>query len=181
MYRNLDSEILRLIEEQPEISERDIANALSVPEEQVKAHISCFQDTREKILIMNAEISAFETLRKELEAEDYNVIKASDSLETSDNSEALNSFSIFRQLKVEKPDLVLLDQEFLGLDGFEICRQLKADTLYWHLPIVMLSEEDDIESVIRSFEMGADDCVMKPFNLKELKARIRAILRRNMF
>ena len=167
MYKNLDNEILRLIKEQPERSERDIANALSVSEKQVKARISCFQDTREKILIVNAEISALGTLRKELEAEDYSVIETSDSL------------SIFRQIKVEKPDLVLLDQELPGLDGFEICRQLKNDALYGHLPVVMLSERGDVQSVIKSLEMGADDCVMKPFNLEELKARIRTILRRN--
>ncbi|MCQ1535841.1 response regulator [Methanosarcina sp. KYL-1] len=170
MYENnLDRDILRLIEEQPELSDRAIANALSVSEEQVKARISCFQDTREKILIVNAEMGAMTALKMELEAEDYNVVGASDG------------FSAVNLVKAEKPDIVLLDRTLPGMDGFEVCRQLKADSLYGHVPVVMLSAGGAVEDVVKGFETGADDYVMKPFNLQELKARIRMVLRRSRF
>ena len=76
---NLDREILKLIEEKPEISEREIARTLSVSEELVRLRISNLHDIREKILIMGNEHNALNNLQKVLEAENYNVVSASDS------------------------------------------------------------------------------------------------------
>lgn len=170
MYKNnFDREILRLIEEQPEISDRAIANKLSVSEKLVKDRISSLEDTREKILMVNAETGSFAALKAGLEAEDYIVVG------TADGTSAINL------IKAENPDIVLLDRMLPGIDCFEVCRQLKTDSLYGHVPVIMLSERGAIEDVVRSFETGADDCFIKPFNLEELKARIGMVLRRSCF
>ncbi|KKG14980.1 response regulator receiver protein [Methanosarcina sp. 2.H.T.1A.6] len=164
---NLDREILKLIEEQPEISERDIARTLSVSEELVKVRIANLHDIREKILIMGNRHNVHQTLMKVLDAENYNVVNASDS------------FPALETVNTERPDLVLLDTAFLNTDGFEICRQLKASPRCCWVPVMMLSERDKAEDSIKAFKSGADDYVAEPFNPLELKARVGMILRRN--
>jgi len=164
---NLDREILKLIEEQPEISEREIARTLSVSEELVKLRISNLHDIREKILIMGNGHSVQNNLKKVLETENYNVVNASDS------------FSALETVNAERPDLVLLDTAFLNTDGFEICRQLKASPRCWWVSVMMLSERDKAEDSVKAFKSGADDYIAAPFNPLELKARIGMILRRS--
>ena len=163
---NLDREILKLIEEQPEISERDIAQTLSVSEELVKDRIANLQDIREKILIMGNGHNVHQTLKKVLEAENYNVVNASDS------------FSAIETVNEERPDLVMLDTAFLKTDGFEICRQLKANPRCCWIPVMMLSERHKAEDSVKAFRSGADDYVAEPFNPLELKARVGMVLRR---
>ncbi len=165
--RNLDLEILKLIEEHPEISDNAIADNLSVSEELVKDRITSFQDTREKILIADDEPEALTTLKKVLEAENYSVVEASDG------------FTAVEAVKSQRPDLVLLNLMLPGIDGFEVCRNIKDDPLCRHVPVMMLSSRNEVEARIESFETGADDCMTKPVNPLELKARIRMILRRN--
>lgn len=162
---NLDHEIVKLIEEQPEITNEDIACKLSVPEELVKMRIANFNDTREKILIMSYGCSIYDNLKVALEPENYSVVKA------SWGSSALET------IKTEKPDLVLLDTGLVDIDGFEICRQLKASPRYWWIPVIMLSERAEVKDRVEAFESGADDYVTTPFDLPELKARIGTILR----
>ncbi|AKB22566.1 MULTISPECIES: response regulator [unclassified Methanosarcina] len=164
---NLDREILKLIEEQPEISERDIARTLSVSEELVKVRIENLHDVREKILIMGDEQNIHHALKKVLEAENYNVVNASDSI------------SVLEAVNAERPDLVLLDTAFLNTDGFEICRQLKASPRCWWIPVMMMSERNKAEDSVKAFKSGADDCVAVPFNPLELKARVGMVLRRS--
>jgi len=72
------------------------------------------------------------------------------------------------------PDLVLLDLMLPGLDGIEVCRLLRAES---YVPIIMLTAKGDTTDVVRGLESGADDYVVKPFNPKELVARIRTRLR----
>ncbi len=81
------------------------------------------------------------------------------------------------QLLARPPDLVVLDLMLPGLDGREICRQLHARS---DLPILMLTARDDDIDKIVGLELGADDYLTKPFNPRELVARIRAILRRSV-
>jgi DNA-binding response OmpR family regulator len=164
---NLDREILKLIEEQPDISERDIAHTLSISEESVKVRIANLHDIREKILIMGNEHNAHHNLKKALEAENYNVVNVSESL------------SVLETVNAERPDLVLLDTAFLSKDGFEICRQLKANPRSWGVPVMMLSEKNKAEDSFKAFKSGADDYVAAPFNPLELKARVGMVLRRN--
>lgn len=164
--KNLDNEILKLIESEPEISSNDIARNLSVPEELVKMRITNINDTREKILIMSYGRSIYDSLNAELEPANYSVVTA------SKGSSALEA------IKAEKPDLVLLDTGLMAQDGFDICRQLKASSKYCWIPVIMLSERGEIKDRIEAFESGADDYVTTPFSLLELKVRIGMVLRR---
>ena len=167
MYdKNLDHEILKLIEAQPDINDKDIACKLSVPEELVKTRIENFDDTREKILIMSYGHSIYDSLKAALETENYRVVKAP------------GSFSALETVKTEKPDLVLLDIGLAEVDGFEICRQLKASSRYWWIPVMMLGDRSELKDRVKAFESGADDYVTAPFNSQELKARVGMILKR---
>lgn len=74
-----------------------------------------------------------------------------------------------------QPDLILLDVMMPEMDGWEVCRRLRAAT---DLPIIMLTAKDSRSEVIRGFELGVDDYVTKPFDLRELELRIRAVLKR---
>jgi DNA-binding response OmpR family regulator len=77
----------------------------------------------------------------------------------------------------ERPSLVLLDLMLPGLDGYEITRRLRAEAA--HIPIIMLTARDDAVDKVVGLELGADDYVTKPFNPRELVARVRAVLRRS--
>ena len=86
----------------------------------------------------------------------------------ADGSLALETF------RAEKPDLVLLDLMLPGLDGIEVCRLIRAES---GVPIIMLTARSDTTDVVKGLESGADDYMVKPFNPKELVARIRTRLR----
>jgi diguanylate cyclase (GGDEF)-like protein len=75
------------------------------------------------------------------------------------------------------PDLILLDVEMQGLDGFEVCRRLKNDSALMGIPVVFLSGAASSEQKIRGLELGAIDYITKPFDPAELRARVRAALR----
>ncbi len=166
--KNLDHEILKLIESQPEISEREIASRLSVSEELVKTRIANLKDTRQKILIMGNGNSAL-SIKATLETENYNVVKVS------------GGFSALEAVKTEKPDLVLLDTGLADLEGFKICKQLRTSSRYWWIPVMVLSERGEVKNRIEAFESGVDDYVITPFNPLELRARVGMILKRTYF
>jgi two-component system KDP operon response regulator KdpE len=73
------------------------------------------------------------------------------------------------------PDLIVLDLALPGMDGFEVCRQLREWT---RIPTIILSAPDEVSDKVRALNLGADDYLTKPFNLEELVARIHAVLRR---
>jgi DNA-binding response OmpR family regulator len=77
-----------------------------------------------------------------------------------------------------KPDLIILDVRMPGMDGYETCRELRQDPLLKSTPILFLSAISATESKIRGLEAGADDYLVKPFNIRELQLRVKAILRR---
>ena len=79
-------------------------------------------------------------------------------------------------IKIELPDLILLDVMMPGIDGFEVCRQLKQDATVSDIPIIFLTAETQQNSVIAGLELGAVDYVTKPFNEKELITRIQTHL-----
>ncbi len=116
-----------------------------------------------KILIADDEQSIREILRIYLENEGYEVVEA------EDGADAL------RKIEFEKPDLVLLDIMMPILDGIEVCRQVRK---HHTIPIIMATAKDEDDDRILGLEMGADDYVTKPFNNRELMARVKAVLRR---
>jgi diguanylate cyclase (GGDEF)-like protein len=82
------------------------------------------------------------------------------------------------QRMAEHPvDLVLLDVMMPGMDGHEVCRRLKADEQWRHIPVIMLTAKDTTRDLVRGLEIGADDYITKPFNTEELIARIQVLLR----
>ena len=87
----------------------------------------------------------------------------------SDGEAALTIFPEF------KPDLILLDLMLPGIDGYQVCRRLRASS---QVPIIMLSAKGEIFDKVLGLELGADDYIMKPFDSKELVARVKAVLRR---
>jgi len=83
-----------------------------------------------------------------------------------------------RDVKAAIPDLIILDLMLPGVDGLEVCRQLRRDASTTSVPIIMLTAKSDEVDRIVGLEIGADDYVGKPFSPKELVARVRAVLRR---
>src|SRR3954451_21671098 len=116
------------------------------------------------ILVVEDETTLRETLAEALEAEGYRVVAA------ADGREALERF------RGERPDLVLLDLMLPELSGVEVTRIIRAGS---GVPIVMLTAKDAEVDKVVGLELGADDYVTKPFSLRELTARIRALFRRS--
>ncbi|MEL4304264.1 response regulator [Methanococcoides sp. LMO-2] len=162
----LDKDILRLLEEQPGISNKEIADKLSVPEDTVAKRVAALSDTREMILIVDDEPDAVIATKRALEADGYNVIDAE------------NGAMAFDMLKSDIPDVILLDVMMPDMDGFEVCKRLKDDPAYRDIPVIMLTAKGEIDDKVGGLDIGADDYITKPFNLKELKARIKTVLRR---
>ena len=76
------------------------------------------------------------------------------------------------------PDLLILDLNLPGMNGFELCRRFRTEELTRRMPIIMLTAKDDVVDKIVGLEMGADDYLTKPFSLRELEARLKTVLRR---
>ena len=117
----------------------------------------------EKILVVDDEISLQETVAYNLKKQGYDVQT------TGDGTEALD---LAREMK---PDLIILDVMLPGLDGFEICRILRKEMT---TPVLMLTARDDEIDRVVGLEVGADDYMAKPFSMRELIARVKAMLRR---
>jgi len=91
---------------------------------------------------------------------------------------AENGDEAVRMAQENVPDLILVDVMMPQMDGYEVCRQLRNDTRTSHVPILMLTSLSSVGDKLTGFESGADDYVTKPFNLDELQARLRSLLRR---
>ena len=91
---------------------------------------------------------------------------------------AADGHAALSKVNAVKPDLVVLDLMLPGLDGWAVCRELRRSPMTEHLPIIMLTARDDLVDRILGLELGADDYLTKPFNPRELVARVRAVLRR---
>ncbi|MBI1736943.1 MAG: response regulator [Candidatus Rokubacteria bacterium] len=92
-------------------------------------------------------------------------------------SAASDGESALRLVKEAPPDLILLDIVMPGMDGYEVCARLKADPATRDIPVVFLTARQDVEDKAKAFEAGAADYVTKPFEILEVKARVRSLLR----
>ncbi len=120
----------------------------------------------QQILVVEDEADIRELLRFNLEREGFSV------LEAADGPQALY------MARRHTPALVLLDVMLPGLDGFEVCRRLGAQTETAHIPILMLTARGEEMDRVVGLSLGADDYVVKPFSVRELMLRVRAVLRR---
>lgn len=117
-----------------------------------------------KILVVDDDKNICELLRLYLEKEGYSVIIA------GDGEEAILKFETLM------PDLILLDIMLPGLDGWQVCREIRQKS---QTPIIMLTAKGETFDKVLGLELGADDYVVKPFDTKEIIARIKAVLRRS--
>ena len=119
----------------------------------------------EKILVVDDDLNICELLRLYLTKEGYNVVIV------NDGASAVTAF------QEESPNLVLLDIMLPKLDGWQVCREIRkfSDT-----PIIMLTAKGEVFDRVLGLELGADDYVVKPFDTKEIVARIKAVLRRSV-
>lgn len=121
---------------------------------------------KESILVVEDEDDIRELLRYNLAKEGYQVTGS------ASGEEALKA------VKAARPDLMVLDLMLPGMDGLEVCRSLKQDPQTRNLPIVMLTAKGEEADIVAGLELGADDYITKPFSLRVLLARLRAVLRR---
>jgi len=119
--------------------------------------------TGERILVVDDEPNIVDLARMYLEKEGYRVESA------SDGAQALE------RIQAREPALIVLDLMLPEVDGFEVCRRTRASS---DVPIIMLTARDEDVDKIVGLELGADDYLTKPFNPRELVARVKAILRR---
>lgn len=120
-------------------------------------------ESKQKILVVDDEASIRKLLRRCLEREVFDVLEAASSAET------------LRQLAENEIDLVTLDLSLGSEDGLELAREIRAMS---NVPIIMVSGKGELIDTVVGLEIGADDYISKPFELREVVARVRAVLRR---
>lgn len=116
-----------------------------------------------KILIVEDEANIRELLRLYLEREGYTVIEAENGVEG------------IKKWKSDKPDMLLLDVMMPVMDGWAVCREIRAES---DVPIIMLTAKGETADRVSGLEMGADDYIVKPLEMPEVIARVRAVFRR---
>jgi len=119
--------------------------------------------TKQKILIVDDDVNIAELISLYLTKECF------DTLMVHDGEDAIKNFASYQ------PNLILLDLMLPGIDGYEVCREIRKVS---SVPIIMLSAKGEIFDKVLGLELGADDYVIKPFDSKELVARVKAVLRR---
>ena len=118
----------------------------------------------ERVLIVDDEVSICELIKLDLEFEGYIVETA------NDGQEALEKVQIFN------PDIMILDLMLPKINGYDVCKKVNAEK---GIPIIMLTAKTDIIDRVLGLELGADDYITKPFDSRELMARVKALLRRS--
>lgn len=119
--------------------------------------------TKQKILIVDDDENIAELISLYLTKECF------DTMMVYDGEDALAAFETYH------PNLILLDLMLPGIDGYQVCREIRAKS---NTPIIMLSAKGEVFDKVLGLELGADDYILKPFDPKEMVARVRAVLRR---
>ena len=117
-----------------------------------------------KILIVDDDTNISELLSLYLTKEGY------------ETREVANGRMVMEVYEAYKPDLVLLDIMLPGIDGYDVCKEIRKIS---HTPIIMLTAKGEVFDKVLGLELGADDYIVKPFDPKELMARVKAVLRRH--
>ena len=120
----------------------------------------------ESIMLVEDETSIRETMAEFLAEEGFEILQAADGLE---------ALEVFRE---NQPDLIILDLMLPKLDGLEVCKAIRQKS---NVPIIMVTARDEEIDKLLGLELGADDYITKPFSLREMKARIKAVFRRTGF
>ena len=118
---------------------------------------------KQKILIVDDDENIAELISLYLTKECF------DTKMVYNGEDALAAFDTYQ------PNLILLDLMLPGIDGYQVCREIRAKSV---TPIIMLSAKSEVFDKVLGLELGADDYIMKPFDAKEMVARVRAVLRR---
>jgi DNA-binding response OmpR family regulator len=122
--------------------------------------------SKETILVIEDDSDIVEIIQYNFEREGHRVLTAS------------NGEKGIEEARARRPALIILDLMLPGLDGIEVCKQLRADRETKNIPIVMLTAKSEESDIVLGLGVGADDYVTKPFSTKELLARITTVLRR---
>src|SRR5205085_11527476 len=123
------------------------------------------EPTGRRILVVDDDPSVGAALEQILRMEGYRVTRV------------WNGKAALESIAEEKPDLVLLDVNMPGVSGFDVCARLKTEAATSLLPIVIVTGESEFEARLRAWEVGADDFLSKPFQVVEVLARARSLLR----
>lgn len=120
-------------------------------------------NNKTKVLVIDDDVNICELIRLYMEKEGYEV------LSVHNGKKAIEAFSMFT------PNIVILDIMLPGADGWQVCREIRKIS---DIPIIMLTAKGETFDKVLGLELGADDYIVKPFEPKELVARIKAVLRR---
>src|SRR4029450_1806204 len=121
-----------------------------------------------RVLIVDDILANVRLLEAKLSAEYFDVVTA------------MNGVDALESIKRTKPDIVLLDVMMPGIDGIEVCRQIKGDSQTHHIPVVMVTALDQPEDRVKGLEAGADDFLPKPVNDMALFCRVKSLVRLKM-
>jgi two-component system phosphate regulon response regulator PhoB len=121
---------------------------------------------KSKILIIEDEPDILEVIQYNLEREGHKVVACR------------NGEQGLSRIRTDNPDLVILDLMLPGMDGVEVCRQVKADPITRGIPVIMVTAKSEESDVVLGLGIGADDYISKPFSPRELVARVKVVLRR---
>lgn len=121
---------------------------------------------KELVCIVEDELHILQLVKYNIEANGYRTL----CFESGED--------MFNNISQETPDLFMLDIMLPGMDGIEICKMIRKNPLYCNIPIIILTAKSDELDKVVGLEIGADDYITKPFSIRELLARVRAVLRR---
>ncbi|MBT4837172.1 MAG: diguanylate cyclase, partial [Methylococcales bacterium] len=124
---------------------------------------------QQTVLVIDNSTETLEMLRSEMDVHEFQLVYA----ETGDHAKKL--------IKDKKPDLIIIDPEFCGIDGFNICREMKRNEMFYSIPVIFITYLGMVEDKVKGFEAGAIDYLVKPCESLEVIIRVRSALRKKQY